>query len=201
MPGPPLGPSERITKMSPALIWPPIMLAMASSSDSKTRAGPVILGFFTPLILATAPSVARLPFKIAKWPCAYRGLSQWRMTSWLAGGMAGMSFKFSSTVLPVMVMQSPCSKPRAKSIFITCGIPPTRCRSVATYFPEGFKSHSTGTRPRISSKSSIRKWTSAAWAMASKCSTALVDPPTAMVTAMAFSNALRVMIWRGSNWL
>ena len=34
--------------------------------------------------------------------------------------------------------------------------------------------------------------------MASRCSTALVEPPTAIVTAIAFSNALRVNIWRGS---
>ncbi len=38
--------------------------------------------------------------------------------------------------------------------------------------------------------------TSASWAMASRCSTALVDPPKAMTTAMAFSNASLVMIWR-----
>ena len=34
-------------------------------------------------------------------------------------------------------------------------------------------------------------------AMASRCSTALVEPPSAMTTAMAFSNASLVMIWRG----
>ena len=33
--------------------------------------------------------------------------------------------------------------------------------------------------------------------MASRCSTALVEPPTADVRAMAFSNACLVMIWRG----
>ena len=32
--------------------------------------------------------------------------------------------------------------------------------------------------------------------MASRCSTALVEPPKAMTTAMAFSNACFVMIWR-----
>ena len=32
--------------------------------------------------------------------------------------------------------------------------------------------------------------------MASRCSTALVEPPKAMVTAIAFSNASLVMIWR-----
>ena len=33
--------------------------------------------------------------------------------------------------------------------------------------------------------------------MASKCSTALVDPPSAMLTVIAFSKALRVMMCRG----
>jgi hypothetical protein len=37
----------------------------------------------------------------------------------------------------------------------------------------------------------------ASWAMASRCSTALVEPPSAMTTAMAFSNASLVRIWRG----
>ncbi len=36
-----------------------------------------------------------------------------------------------------------------------------------------------------------------AWAIASRCSTALVEPPTAITTAIAFSNALRVMIFFG----
>ena len=39
--------------------------------------------------------------------------------------------------------------------------------------------------------------TSAECAMASKCNTALVEPPIAMITAIAFSNAFRVMISRG----
>ncbi len=38
--------------------------------------------------------------------------------------------------------------------------------------------------------------TSASWAMARRCSTALVEPPKAMTTAMAFSNASLVMICR-----
>ena len=41
MPGPPAGPSLRITITSPALIVRWVTAAIASSSDSKTRAGPV----------------------------------------------------------------------------------------------------------------------------------------------------------------
>ena len=44
------------------------------------------------------------------------------------------------------------------------------------------------------SKSSIVHATSAACAIARKCSTALVEPPTAMTTLIAFSIALRVTI-------
>jgi hypothetical protein len=36
--------------------------------------------------------------------------------------------------------------------------------------------------------------------MASRCSTALVEPPIAIVTAIPFSKAWRVMIWRGRRW-
>ncbi len=46
-------------------------------------------------------------------------------------------------------------------------------------------------------KSSIVSGTSTARAMAIRCSTALVEPPRAMTTTMAFSNALRVMMSRG----
>ena len=42
------------------------MAAIASSSESKTRAGPVIDGFLRPVILATQPSGEMFPFKIAR---------------------------------------------------------------------------------------------------------------------------------------
>ena len=80
---------------------------------------------------------------------------------------------------------------------MTWGIPPAPCRSVATYRPEGLRSHSTGTRARMVSKSSRARGTPAAWAIASRCRTALVDPPVAMTTAIAFSKAARVKTWRG----
>ena len=80
---------------------------------------------------------------------------------------------------------------------MTWGIPPARCRSVATKRPDGFRSHNTGTRVRMASKSSSVRGTPAARAIARKWSTALVEPPIAIVTAIAFSNALRVRICRG----
>ena len=45
-------------------------------------------------------------------------------------------------------------------------------------------------------KSSSVSFTLASWAIASRCSTALVDPPNAITTAMAFSNASLVMMSR-----
>ena len=98
---------------------------------------------------------------------------------------------------PVIVMQSPCSSPAFSSILSTCGTPPARWKSTATYLPDGFKSHSTGTFCRTRSKSSIVHSTSAAEAIARKCSTALVEPPVAITSAIAFSIDLRVMMSRG----
>src|SRR2546430_8849981 len=43
----------------------------------------------------------------------------------------------------------------------------------------------------------FRSGTPAAWAIARKCSTALVEPPVAMITETAFSMDLRVTISRG----
>jgi hypothetical protein len=63
--------------------------------------------------------------------------------------------------------------------------------------PPGFMSAMCGTRAAIRLKSSRSRATPASWAMARRCSTALVEPPTADVNAMAFSNAGLVMIMRG----
>ncbi|MNR11874.1 hypothetical protein D3C85_1281930 [compost metagenome] len=49
---------------------------------------------------------------------------------------------------------------------MTCGMPPAWCRSVATYWPDGFRLQITGTRRRMRSKSSMVHSTSAECAMA-----------------------------------
>ena len=64
-------------------------------------------------------------------------------------------------------------------------------------FPLGLKSAKTGVLFPILSKSSRDKSTFASWAIPSKCKTALVDPPKAITTAIAFSKASFVMISRG----
>jgi hypothetical protein len=55
-----------------------------------------------------------------------------RITSCPLGGASGTLARVSAMVCPLRVMQSPCSRPALSSIFITCGMPPARCRSVAT---------------------------------------------------------------------
>ena len=47
--------------------------------------------------------------------------------------------RFSASVLPVTVRQSPSSKPFSSRYFITAGVPPTLCKSSCTYWPLGFK--------------------------------------------------------------
>jgi hypothetical protein len=65
------------------------------------------------------------------------------------------------------------------------------------YLPAGRVSAMCGTRAATRLKSSNARSTLASVAIARRWSTALVDPPRAMTTAMAFSNAGLVMIWRG----
>ena len=73
---------------------------IAAGSESNTRAGPVMVVFFRPVILATQPSGARLPFRIARCPSRYIGFDQGRITSWSARGAAGTSFSISASVFP-----------------------------------------------------------------------------------------------------
>src|SRR5690554_4998504 len=74
IPGPPLGPQYRITITSPAVILSCNNASVASSSESYTRAGPVIALTFNPDILHTAPSGARLPFNTTNGPVGLSGL-------------------------------------------------------------------------------------------------------------------------------
>ena len=100
-------------------------------------------------------------------------------------------------VLPVTVRQSPCSKPASSKVFISGRMPPISINSDIIARPLGRRSASTGTRLPMRVKSSSLSATPAADAIASKCSTALVEPPSAMTTTIAFSNAFLVMMSRG----
>ena len=126
---------------------------------------------------------------------AWIGLSKLRTTS--PSGAGGLiASRFSATVLPVTVRQSPCSSPASSSAFMTTGTPPCRSTSFMTYWPNGLRSPRCGTRSAIRLKSASCRSTSASWAMASRCSTTFVDPPYAITTAIAFSNASLVMMSR-----
>ena len=92
---------------SPDLMLLAMIASSAAGSESNTRAGAVIAGFLSPVILATQPSVARLPRRIARWPCGYIGFDHCRITSWSARGAGGTSASTSAIVCPVTVMASP----------------------------------------------------------------------------------------------
>ena len=87
--------------------------------------------------------------------------------------------------------------PASSRYRITPGTPPTSWRSSITYCPDGFRSASSGTRALVASQSSRFSSSSNARAIAIMCNTALVDPPSAMVTTIAFSSDSRVTIRRG----
>src|SRR5256885_10512137 len=67
--------------ISPALIWLFSIAANAASSLSNTRAAPRKFKMLCPATLTTQPSGARLPFRIAKPPVGFSGLSFLRTTS------------------------------------------------------------------------------------------------------------------------
>ncbi len=76
-------------------------------------------------------------------------------------------------------------------------MPPISISSDIIALPLGRRSASTGTRLPMRVKSSSLSLTPIAEAIASRCSTALVEPPSAMTTVIAFSNAFLVMISLG----
>ena len=94
-----------------------------------------------------------------------------------SGAGGSRAARFSATVRPVTVRQSPCSSPASSSSRMTTGTPPMRSRSTMWYFPWGLVSARWGTRAATLLKSSSARSTRASLAMASRWSTALVDPP------------------------
>ena len=76
-------------------------------------------------------------------------------------------------------------------------MPPISINSDIKKFPLGLRSANTGVCLPILSKSSKVRSTLASWAIASKCKTAFVEPPSAITTAIAFSNACLVIMSLG----
>ena len=79
---------------------------------------------------------------------------------------------------------------------MTTGMPPMRSTSLMTYWPKGFTFARCGTLSATVLKSSTSSSTCASWAIASRCSTAFVEPPSATTTAIALSSDSRVMMSR-----
>ena len=81
IPGPPFGPSYRITTTSPAWIFPAVSADATSSSLSKTLAGPRCSRGVVVVALTTQPAGARLPRRMARPPAACSGEPSGRTTS------------------------------------------------------------------------------------------------------------------------
>ncbi len=79
----------------------------------------------------------------------------------------------------------------------TAGTPPARWNSSPRYSPAGCMLTSSGILCPIVSQSSIASGTPTWRAMALMWIGALVEPPMALLTTMAFSNASRVMMSEG----
>ena len=90
MPGPPLGPSYRMTRTVPFSMVPALTAASASSMELNTRARPEnrYMEGLTPDCFTTAPSGARLPQSTAMPPSGFWGCSMVRITSFSTGSTA-----------------------------------------------------------------------------------------------------------------
>ncbi|CPU64541.1 Uncharacterised protein [Mycobacteroides abscessus] len=131
IPGPPLGPSYRMTTTSPSVIVPSSRASSAARSRSKTRAVPSNTSSSNPADFTTAPSGASDPCRIVMPPVWWIGSSRARRI--LPSGSGGsISARFSATVRPVTVSASPCSRPASSRAFMTTGTPPMRSTSFIT---------------------------------------------------------------------
>ena len=105
------------------------------------------------------------------------------------------SLMFSPTVLPDTVSSFKFSKPL--SSLKTAGTPPASSKSSRAKLPLGIMLHKWGTFLPIASKVDSGRVKPASLAIAGRCNVVLVEPPSAMSSAMAFSNASLVKICDG----
>ena len=169
--------------------------AEASSSPSKTRAGPRNGGTSSAdLEDRTVGREAAVEDRDTAFVLERASMPGWTM-SWSAGNVT--SARFSAMVLPVTVMQSPCSRPASSSSFM-------HDREAADPVEVGH--HVLAARLEVRD---VRRAPGDAVEVVDRdvdlcvvrdrrdVQTAFVDPPTAQQTAIAFSNASRVMMSRG----
>ena len=131
-------------------------------------------------------------------PSGLSGLVDRERRSAGPAGQAAARSAFSARVLPVTVRQLPSSRPGLQHQLLHPGHAAhleqilhhvRAARAAGRPAPACCRSGAGSRRARTA--------TSAAWAMASRCSTALVEPPSTMTMRKAFSNAALVMICRG----
>ena len=102
-------------------------------------------------------------------------------------------------VPPATVRAPACTRPARCSSPRMVGMPPARATSSTwNSCDAGATLQMQGTWRDRRSMSAMVKSTPASRAMASRCSTVLVDPPMAMSRLMAFSKASKVAMERGS---
>jgi hypothetical protein len=133
-----------------------MIAAIAEGSSSKTRAGPLITGFFRPVIFATGALGREIALEDRQVDRARTsGLPIGRITSWSARGAAGSSARVAAMVLPVIVMQSPCRMAGVEQHLHHLRDAAGAMKVDRRCLPDGFRSQSTGTFLRMRSKSSI----------------------------------------------
>mmetsp|Transcript_155268 Transcript_155268/g.476952 ORF Transcript_155268/g.476952 Transcript_155268/m.476952 type:complete len:265 (+) Transcript_155268:553-1347(+) len=182
---------------SPFEIFPCSRPLSIASSLSNTFARPVKVRPSFPVIFATAPSGAKFPRRILMFPVLWMHFSSGRITSCAVKSSSGTPARFSASVCPVHVRQSPCSHPSFSRYFMTTGVPPILWTSSMRYVPLGLRSAMRAVLAPMRWKSSIWRSMPAVAAMARRCKTAFVEPPSAFTTTMAFSNDFLVRMSSG----
>ena len=194
MPGPPAGPSLRITTTSPATIRPCVTASIASSSHSKTRARARVMRLLVAGELrSTEPSGARLPRRMARPPVALTGSSTGRTTSW--PGVSTASRACSPMVRPVTVGTSSWSIPASSSRLATTRDPPRLVEVLGDEAAARLRSMSSGCAPR--SGRSRRCRADAAPVEREQVRTPLGGATPVATAAIAFSRPSRVTMSRG----
>ena len=196
MPGPPAGPSLRMTTTSPASMPPRVTAAIAASSPSNTRAGPAVVA----ALVAGELDDAALGREVAAQDRQAAGRLDRvveRSDDVLALGLGGVAGVLADRLAgdgdrvlveqPGLVQALEHDAARRR---------PRRGRRRRSC-PPGLRSHSSGVRSLMRSKSSMSSSTPASRATASRCRTPLVEPPAQATPAIAFSSDAWVMMSLG----
>ncbi len=115
-----------------------------------------------------------------------------------SGSFVSAPATFTSRVFPVTVMQPGCIRSGSwNSALRIAGIPPARSTSSMWYCEDGDTLQSVGVLCEMASIRARSSGTPASWAIASVWRIVFVDPPMAMSSVSALSNASSVTMSRG----